>query len=407
MNEKTYGGARRAQESSQSTAWSACAASSARTERKNVPDRDPRDDGRVGAAARGREPIGSQFIIAGRTVVVADPEMIRIYGLIDRLARTHLPIVIRGESGVGKEHAALAVHAWSARAAAPLLALNCAALQDGLVEGELFGYERGAFSGAIASKPGLIERADGGTLFLDEVNELSAAAQAKLLRVLESKQMTRLGGTRERAIDIRIVSATNGDLLGEIAAERFRRDLYFRLSGATVMLPPLRARPNEIPILAYHFLVAARARDDRDPVAISPAAMQCLLAHPWAGNIRELKHTMGYAAALLDGDLVEPWHLPEAVMKDPEAAPVPGPTPAVTPTPAVAPTPYPHGTDRHPERFRPVAEELRALECRRMSEALRVTGGVQRRAAQLIGMPVRTFTCKLTQYGLRGMHDRS
>ena len=339
----------------------------------------------------------SMFAIGTGTVVAADPEMLRLYGQIERLARTQLPILIGGESGVGKEHAALAVHAWSTRAAGPFVTLHCAALQDALLEGELFGYERGAFLGAVTGKAGLLERADGGTLFLDEVSALSPTAQLRLLRVLEDQRVTRLGSSQERALDIRIVAATSRDLAAEVAAERFRGDLYFRLNGAGVVLPPLRARRIEIAILAQHFLAAACANVQRDIVTLSPAALQRLNAHAWTGNVRELKHAMAYAAALADGERVEPWHLPEAVVE-----PIDEVRATLTTLPPAAPPPA--DTVRSPDSFRPVAEELRALERRRMIEALRATGGVQRRAARLIGMPVRTFTCKLTQYDLR---DRS
>ena len=340
----------------------------------------------------------SMFAIGTGVVVAADPEMLRLYGQIERLARTQLPILIGGESGVGKEHAALAVHAWSPRAAAPFVTLHCAALQDALLEGELFGYERGAFLGAVTGKAGLLERADGGTLFLDEVSALSPTAQLRLLRVLEDQRVTRLGSSHERVLDIRIVAATSRDLAAEVAGERFRGDLYFRLNGAGVVLPPLRARRIEIAILAQHFLAAACANVHRDAVSLSPAALQRLNAHAWTGNVRELRHAMAYAAALVDGDRIEPWHLPEAVVEPADEVRA-ALTTLPPPPPAVA-----TDTVRSPDSFRPVAEELRALERRRMIEALRATGGVQRRAARLIGMPVRTFTCKLTQYDLR---DRS
>ena len=221
--------------------------------------------------------------------------------------------------------------------------------------------------------------------------------QAKLLRALETRRVTRLGGTHEHALDLRVVAATSCDLTHEIAAERFRQDLYFRLDGASVTLPPLRARRREIPILARHFLAAARPRGKGAPIRISTAAMRRLIAHPWPGNIRELKNTMEYAAALVDHHRVEPWHLPAAMAQPaPEAGSTPGEDAPVGTRPGAS-----EAIARAPASFRPLAEELRALEQRRMVEALRASGGVQRRAAELIGMPVRTFTSKLTQYGLR------
>ncbi len=344
------------------------------------------------------EPRTSAFVIGDHTVLVADPEMLRLYELIERLARTPLPILILGESGVGKENVAQAVHAWSAHATAPMVRLNCATLQKSLIELELFGYERGAFAGATDGKPGVLERADGGTLLLDEVNELPGPAQAQLLRVLEDQRVTRLGGVHARAIDLRVVATTSCDLTHEIAADRFRQDLYFRLDGATVVLPPLRARRHEIPILARHFLAATRPRGGGAPIRISTAAMRRLIAHPWPGNIRELKNAMEYAAALVDHHRLEPWHLPAAIAQEAPAAQAN--LAAVLPAMTQAPT----GTaiERARVSFRPLAEELRDLEQRRIAEALRAAAGVQRRAAELLGMPLRTLRCKLTQYGLCG-----
>jgi len=338
----------------------------------------------------------SAFVIGDHTVLVADPEMLRLYELIERLACTRLPILVLGESGVGKENVAQAVHAWSAHATAPMVRLNCATLQVPLIEIELFGYERGAFAGATHGKPGVLERAHGGTLFLDEVNALPAPAQAKLLRVLEDQRVTRVGGTQARAIDLRVVAATSCDLPHAIAAGRFRQDLYFRLDGATVALPPLRARRREIPILARHFLAAARPRAGGAPIRISTPAMRRLVAHPWPGNIRELKNAMEYAAALVDHDRVEPWHLPAAMAQEPPVAQanLGAALPAVTRARAGA------AIEPTQVSFRPLAEELRDLEQRRMAEALRAAGGVKRRAAELIGMPIRTFSWKLAQYRL-------
>jgi two-component system response regulator AtoC len=344
------------------------------------------------------ERCASTFVIGEHTVLVADPDMLQRYELIERLARTRLPILIVGESGVGKENVARAVHAWSPWAAAPLIALDCAALQGALIEAELFGYERGAVPGAVTGKPGVFERAIGGTLFLDKVNELSEATQARLLRVLEGERGARIGGTLACTLEVRIVAATTSDLTREVTAGRFRSDLHDHLSGATVVLPPLRARRRELPILAQYFLAAARLRTGGVPTTISNAAMRRLLAHPWPGNIRELKHAMEYAAALVDGAHVEPRHLPVALAQAAlPAVQARRPAAGLRVVPAGGATALARGT----ARFRPIAEELRALEQRRMAEALRATGGVQRRAAELIGMSVRTFASKLAHYGLR------
>jgi DNA-binding NtrC family response regulator len=364
--------------------------------------------------ANGEAPV-TNLVIAEHSVVVADVEMQRLYRLIERLARSELPLLVRGEPGAGKTTVARAVHAWSTRASAPLLTLDCAAapngVPEGLIERELFGCERGAFASGSSRKPGLLERARGGTLVLDHVHQLSPAVQARLVHVLDHKRVLRIGGKHERPVDVRIVATTSEDLAAAVAAGRFRRDLYDRLNAASVALPPLRARRRDVVVLAQQFLAAARLREDR-PVAISAAALAQLTAHAWPGNVRELEHAMAYAAALVDGDRVEPWHLPEPTPEPASAAPAG----AATDAPEGDAEVIGHGADpaagldapaptaspvRPAGSFRPIAEELQALERRRMTEALRATGGVQRRAAELIGMPVRTFTFKLTQYGLR------
>jgi DNA-binding NtrC family response regulator len=251
--------------------------------------------------------------IGSRTVVIADPAMLRLYQLIDRLAASDLPVLIHGETGSGKEIAAQALHEGSPRRAGRLVSLNCAAVPESLAEGELFGYEKGAFSGATASKPGLIEVAAGGTLFLDEIGELSPAIQAKLLRVLETRRLVRLGDTRERPIDLRIVAATNRDLEKEAEVGRFRKDLFFRLGAAVLMLPPLRDRPRELPLLARAFLEEACARAGRQPQLLSPAALHRLRAYPWPGNLRELRNLMDFVAATVTEPVLLPEHLPERI----------------------------------------------------------------------------------------------
>ncbi|WP_437280288.1 sigma 54-interacting transcriptional regulator [Sorangium sp. So ce375] len=329
--------------------------------------------------------------VGSARIVVADPAMNRLFELIRRLAASDLSVLVLGETGAGKENAAAALHYWSARAGKPLVTLNCAAVPESLVESELFGYEKGAFSDAKAAKPGLLERADGGTLFLDEVGELPLAVQAKLLRAIEARRFTRLGDVREREVDLRIVAATNRDLEAESAAARFRQDLLFRLSAGVVRLPPLRHRPREIPILARLFLDQACARAGRRPLHLSDAALRTLVAYPFPGNVRELKNAMEYASVTAETDAVEPRDLPERVTERASAPPpISGgaPPPAAVPPSAALP------------RFRPLADEVKDLERQRIQEALDAAGGVQTRAADLISMPIRTFSSKLKQYGI-------
>jgi two-component system, NtrC family, response regulator AtoC len=335
--------------------------------------------------------------VGDRRVIVADPTMIRLYELIERLARSRLPVLIWGETGTGKELAARAIHEWSSRRAKPLIAINCAAIAETLIESELFGHEKGAFTGALGTKIGLLERAAGGTVFLDEVGELSAGAQAKLLRVLEHKTVTRLGDVHERAIDIRIVAATNRNLEAEVDAGRFRRDLYFRLSGGTIWVPPLRDRKREVAILAQRFLEEACERMECEAKALSDDALRVLSMHDWPGNIRELHNVVEYAVAAVEGPVVNVRDLEPRLGLRLYDAPQLDAEPSSEPSSEA-------GVDADAEglaaRFRPIDEEIRELEYVRMQAALRATGGHQRRAAELIAMPLRTFQTKAKLYGV-------
>ncbi len=350
---------------------------------------------RAAAAASGGSVVGpaaipSRMSIGEHEILVADPAMMRLYELIERLGSSPIPILISGETGTGKELAAAAVHHFSPRRAHRLLAINCAAIPESLAESELFGHERGAFSGAVATRMGLLESAQGGTVFLDEIGELSLPLQAKLLRALETRRIVRIGDSHERPLDIRVIAATHRDLEAEARAGRFRQDLYFRLAAAVVNVPPLRHRIVELPMLARTFLLAARRRIGRPPLHLGAQAMARVLAYPWPGNVRELKNDMEFLAATIDAGPVEIWHLPPKLGGSAHldsAAEKPGPVTGENRKPAIP-------------QFQTLEEELRALERKRITEALVAAGGVQSRAAELLGMPRRTFFAKTKQYGL-------
>ena len=230
-------------------------------------------------------------------IVTEDPAMKELLATLARVAPSELPILVTGETGTGKELVARAVHKLSPRAGFPFVAVNCGAIPENLVESELFGYEKGAFTGAAGRKAGVFELADRGTLFLDEIGEISQAAQVKLLRALETKELMRLGGTRALRVDIRVVSATNKDLRAEVQSGRFREDVYYRLSGLTLRLPPLRERKSDVALLAAHFLAKLATRKK-----LGPGAVEKLRGYPWPGNVRELQMVIQRAAILSAGD---------------------------------------------------------------------------------------------------------
>lgn len=235
--------------------------------------------------------------------------MIHILGLLQRVAPTPATVLLLGESGVGKEVIARCLHAHSRRALRPLVAVNCAALAPSLIESELFGHERGSFTGAVDRHVGVFERANGATLFLDEIGELDASLQSKLLRVLQEKTFERVGGGKPVEADVRVIAATNRDLLSAVREGRFRSDLYFRLNTFPIEIPPLRQRPADVDALAEMFLEQASRRLERPGLSSSEAARYALRAHSWPGNVRELENAMERAVILAD-DVLLPEHFP-------------------------------------------------------------------------------------------------
>ncbi|MBI4511507.1 MAG: sigma 54-interacting transcriptional regulator [Deltaproteobacteria bacterium] len=326
-------------------------------------------------------------------LVVADPQMVEIHAVLRRVAKTPISILLLGETGVGKEELAELVHRSSARASGPYLALNCAALSETLLESELFGHEKGAFTGATRDKRGLLESANGGTLLLDELGDINAELQVKLLRVLEEKRVTPVGGVKSRPIDVRIIAATHRNLKILIHEGRFREDLFYRINGVTVEVPPLRARPAEIELLAQAFIDRfARTLDPPRTFALSEAARRLLLAYGWPGNIRELRNVMERAVVLCDGDAVDVRHMPPELCG--EAAPSARIATEVMPAGESLP-------DFQPDAVEPGLGPEELEEKRRILDALRKTAGNQSKAAALLNMPRRTLIRRLERYGIR------
>ncbi len=313
-------------------------------------------------------------------VIVGDPQMERVYALVRKVADHPITVLITGETGVGKEVVAEALHQASSRGKKRFVRLNCASIPETLLESELFGHERGAFTGADRRKLGYFEVADGGTLFLDEIGEISAGVQAKLLRVLEERKLTRVGGTDEIEVDVRMVCATNRDLEEEVQRGNFREDLFFRISAFTIVVPPLRDRPGEIPLLADYFARSAALEQKVVPPAISPDAMAALRGYSWPGNVRELRNAMERAVVLHTG-MIDLEHLPDRV-RDPAYSSV-----------GTRPIAIGDGVNMRDQ----IAEVERAT----IISALDECGGNQTRAAQKLGISRRSLIYKLEKYGLK------
>jgi len=306
-----------------------------------------------------------------------DPAMRALYAQAQRAAQAGISVLILGETGVGKEVLARAVHAFSPRARGPFLAVNCGALAESLLESELFGHEKGSFTGAVAARPGLFESAAGGTVFLDEIGELPLVAQVKLLRVLEDRTVVRVGGRAAHQVDVRFVSATHRDLEAEIDRGAFRQDLYFRINGVALTVPPLRARRGEIRALAETFAAAVSAQLDRPrPPAFAPEALAALERHAWPGNVRELRNVVERAVVMCSGATILPEDLPPRLTAPPPDLPARPAGPAAT----------------------TLQGDLVALERRRIVEALDRCAGNQTHAAALLGISRRTLVARLSDY---------
>jgi two-component system, NtrC family, response regulator PilR len=315
-----------------------------------------------------------------RPLVGNSGAMQQVYEMVGGIASTKTNVLIVGESGTGKELVARAIHSESDRADAAFVALNCAAIPENLLESELFGHVKGAFTGAVGNKAGLFESADGGTLFLDEVGELSLPLQVKLLRAIQEKTIRRVGGTSDRRVDVRILAATNRRLEDEVAAGRFREDLYYRLNVIQLELPPLRDRMEDLPLLVHHF-VEKFARELAKPLrGVSDEAMARLRAHAWPGNVRELENGIERAVALSRSEWIEAESLPPALGHAAEER-------------HGGPQALPEG---RVDLDNLVADYERGL----LLHALARAGGVKKRAAHFLGISFRSFRYRLEKLGL-------
>lgn len=309
-------------------------------------------------------------------IIGKSEKMQHIYEVIEKLAKSFSTVLIYGESGTGKELAARAIHYNSPRADNPFVSVNCGALPEPLLESELFGHEKGAFTGAVSTKEGLFEVADGGTFFLDEVGETSPAIQVKLLRALQEREIKRVGGIKNIKVDVRLIAATSKDLEKEIKEGKFREDLFYRLSVIPIYMPPLRERREDVPLLADHFLARYTQREVKQIKGISPQAMERLSQYTWPGNVRELENAIERAVTLAEGDVISSGELPEKISQE---------------TPAAG------------------AEEGSTLKVRTdeyekglILEALKATGGNVSQAARSLKLTRQDLQYKIKKYGLRG-----
>jgi two-component system, NtrC family, response regulator PilR len=328
--------------------------------------------------------LNQPHVMAG--IIGRSSSMLAVFDLIESVAKTTSTVLVTGESGTGKELVARALHFHSLRRERPFVALNCGALPETLLESELFGHMRGAFTGAESTKKGLVEVAEGGTIFLDEIGEMTPMMQVKLLRVLQERKFRRVGGTEEISADIRVVAATNQDLPKLVSEGRFREDLYYRINVIPVQLPALRERREDIPLIAEHFLVKYREQMGKAVAAISGGAMAFLERYDWPGNIRELENVIERAVALERTPTILVESLPAQI----RATMAGGPVAAVDDDMPELPT---GGFD--------LERHVQSVERRYLAQALERAGGVQVRAAELLGMSFRSFRYYAKKYNLK------
>jgi len=309
-------------------------------------------------------------------LVGRSPAMLQIYRLVDQVAPTNASVMITGESGTGKEVVARAIHRLSPRAARPLVAINCAAIPRELLESELFGHERGSFTGATAARTGCFEQAHGGSLLLDEIGDMPADLQSKLLRALENRSFRRVGGEREIQVDVRIIAATNANLDALVEERSLREDLFFRLNVFPIQVPSLRERQEDIPVLADHFLQLHLRENPSRVVGFSDAALRRMMVYSWPGNVRELRNVVQRAAILCPQEEIQPEHLPAGLRSG---------EPSVRPAGRGVFVPSGTGLD----------EAERAI----ILDTLRVCGGNKPRAAEVLGISLKTLYTRLNRYG--------
>jgi two-component system NtrC family response regulator len=312
-------------------------------------------------------------------IVGASKAMETVFSLMKRVADTPTTVLVAGESGTGKELIARGIHKASSRSQAPFVPINCAAVPENLLESELFGYEKGAFTGAVSLKQGKFEFADGGSLFLDEVGEMSLNLQVKLLRVLQEQEFQRVGGNKDIKVDVRIIAATNKDLKEEVDAGRFRADLFFRLNVVSIKVPPLRERREDIPVLVAHFLSKFGVRLQRPIKEVDSDVISAFYRYSWPGNVRELENVIERALVLSRGSIIVPDDLPPEIRESREIE---------------------EGLDTLISWERGLAETLDAIEERMIRQALKRAGNVQAQAAKTLGISRSNLQYKMKKYGL-------